>query len=217
MELLFAEVDVAAKAGKYVMYVLAVAGGFLIGNLATLIVCRLVARLLLKRKLNLQLERALRILGGLLLAALIAFLLFRFGTGWGLGGTGSGEGDQEGGPAKETDPANVKDNQTPKTVDPKKDEPAKLATGIKIVILRGSDYPKSYRFEGEAEGVDFVTAKEKLRKRLDDSTGQLKFIDIVIYRNSTAEKTALIEDFEAFAHDLGLKTGRKKIDQPLPE
>ena len=62
MDALFADVDVAGKAGKYVMYVLAVAGGFLIGNLLTLVLCRIAAKMVIKDKLNTQLERALRIL-----------------------------------------------------------------------------------------------------------------------------------------------------------
>jgi hypothetical protein len=209
--------DVATKAGQYVIYVLAVAGGFLIGNWLTWLICRLAARLVLKRSINLQLERALRILGGLVVAFLVAYLLFRFGTGWGLGGSGSGEGEGTGGPTAKD--ANLgKDKQPPTKLDPKmKEDPATLASGVKVTILRGRDYPKSYLFEGETEGIDLPAAKEKLRKRLEESEGRLKFLDIIIYRNSTAEKSALIEDLEAYAHDLGLRTGRKKLDQPLPE
>ena len=208
---------VTTKAGQYVIYVLAMAGGFLVGNWLTWLVCRLAARLVLKRSINLQLERALRILGGILVAVLVAYLLFRFGTGWGLGGSGTGEGEGTGGPTAKD--ANLgKDKQPPTKFDPKaKEDPATLASGLRITILRGHDYPKSYRFEGETEGVDFPTAKEKLRKRLAESDGRLKFVDIIIYRNSTAEKSALIEDLVEYAHDLGLRTGRKKLDQSLPE
>lgn len=206
---------VATKAGQYVIYVLAVAGGFLIGNWLTWLVCRLIARLFFKRSTHLKLERALRILGGIAVAVLVAFLLFRFGTGWGLGGSGTGEGEGTGGPTPKD--ANLGKDKQPK-VDPKtKEDPATLASGTKVTILRGRDFPKSYLFEGETEGVDFPTAKEKLRKRLEDSEGRLKFVDIIIYRNSTAERNALVEDLEAFAHDLGLKTARKKLDLNLPE
>jgi hypothetical protein len=216
VDLLIADA-LATKAGQYVIYALAVAGGFLIGNWLTWLLCRLVARLFFKRSMHLQLERALRILGGIVVAALVAFLLFRFGTGWGLGGSGSGEGEGTGGPtAKDANLA--KDKQPPSKLDPKaKEDPATLASGLRITILRGRDYPKSYLFEGETEGVDLPTAKEKLRQRLEASEGRLKFVDIIIYRNSTAEKSALIEDLVAYAHDLGMRTGRKKLDQSLPE
>ncbi len=215
MDVFFAETDLAAKAGKYVIYVLAVAGGFLVGNILTLIVCRLTAKLVLKRSINQLLERALRIIGGIIVAAIVAFLLFRFGTGWGLGGSGSGEGDKEGGPAAETNPGKTKEQ--PKKDDPKKEEPATPATGLKITILRGNSFPKTFLFEGETEGVELATAKAKLRKRFDESNGLLKFVDVVIYRNSTAEIHPAIQEFEAHAHDLGLKTARKKLEQQLPE
>lgn len=216
MEVVFAETDMAMKAGKYVMYILAVAGGFLIGNMLTWLICRLAAKLVLKKSINLQLERALRIIGGLVVAALVAFLLFRFGSGWGLGGSGSGEGDQEGGPAAEENPA--KQKEQPKKVAPKKEDPATLASGLKITILLAKSYPKTFQFEGETEGLELAAAKAKLRKRLDESSGTLKFVDIVIYLNSTAEIHGDIQKFEAFAQeDLGLKTARKKLQQQLPE
>lgn len=215
VDVVFAETDLAMKAGKYVLYVLAVAGGFLIGNMLTWVICRLTAKLVLKKSINLHLERALRVIGGIIVAAIVAFLLFRFGSGWGLGGSGSGEGDKEGGPAAEENPA--KQKEQPKKVDPKKETPATLATGIKITILRGSSFPKTFLFEGETDGVELAVAKDKLRKRFDESPGVLKFVDVVIYRNSTAEIHPAIQEFEAFAHDLGLKTARKKLDQQLPE
>ena len=215
MDFLFAETDLATKAGKYVLYVLAVAGGFFVGNMLTWVICRFTAKLVLKRSINLQLERALRIIGGVVVAVLVAFLLFRFGTGWGLGGSGSGEGNNEGGPSSETNPA--KEKEQPKKVVPKKEEPATPATGIKITILRGSSFPKTFLFEGETEGVELAVAKEKLRNRLNESTGKLKFVDLVIYLNSTAEIHPVIQEFEAFAHDLGLKTARERPNQPLPK
>ena len=109
------------------------------------------------------------------------------------------------------------EKEQPKKVDPKKKDPATPATGLKVTILRGSSFPKTFLFDGEAVGVELAAAKDKLRKRFDESTGRLKFVDVVIYRNSTAEIHPVIQEFEAFAHDLGLKTARKKLDQPLPE
>lgn len=217
MDPLFADADVTTKVGRYVIYVLAVAGGFLAGNILTLILCRVAARLMFKRRMYEQLERSLRIIGGVIVAILVAYLLFRFGTGWGLGGTGSGEGEGSGGPVpNQTEQG--KDKQSPAKVDSKtKEDPAFLASGVKITILRGRDYPKSYLFDGETEGVEFAIAKEKLRKRLEESQGRLKFVDILIYKNSTADQSALVKDLVDFADDLGLRTSRKKLDQSLPE
>jgi hypothetical protein len=213
---LLADVDVAAKAGRYVIYALAVAGGFLLGNLLTLVLCRLVAKAMFKRRMPEQLERALRVIGGLLLAALVAWLLFRFGAGWGLGGSGTGEGEGSGGVA--TDQTDQGKGRTPPKGDTKaKEEDPFLATGTKVTVLRASAYPKTFQFEGEPEGVDLAAAKERLRKRVEDSKGRLKFVDLLIYRNSTAETHPVVQEFESYAYELGLKTARKKLDQALPE
>lgn len=212
MDVPFAVLDFASKAQEFVKYVLAVVGGFIVGNLLTLILCRVFAHWAQKQKMPDPIERALRVVGGIVVAALVAFLLFP--GGW---GGGSGEGEGKGGPTSDSDSSGKEKQATPK-VDPKsKEDPAILASGMKVTILRGKDYPKSYLFEGETEGVDFAMAKEKLRKRLEDSQGQLKFVDVIIYRNSTAEKSVLIESLEEYAHDLGLRTSRKKLDQLLPE
>lgn len=219
MDLLFADVDLAGKAGKYVMYVLAVAGGFLIGNLLTLVLCRLAAKLVFKRKMYDNLERALRVIGGIVLAALVAYLLFRFGTGWGFGGSGAGEGDGTGAPTKGGEqPDTSKDKTPPKKVEPTpKDDPAELASGMKVTILDANAFPRSFRFEGEKTGVDLPAAKERLRKQFDASAGKLKFMDLLIYKNSSSEGNPIIQEFEAFAHDLGLRTARKKLDQLVPQ
>ena len=216
MEALLADADVTTKAGRYVMYVLAVAGGFLIGNLLTWLLCRLTAKAMFRQKMPEPIERALRVIGGIVVAALVAFLLFRFGTGWGLGGTGSGEGEGSGGHTpNQTDPGQTQ-KQPKADPKPKEDEPV-LATGLKVTILRGASFPKTFQFEGEPEGVDLATAKEKLKKRLDDSQGRLKFMDLLIYRNSTEGGHPVVQEFEAYAHDLGLRTARKRLDQTLPE
>jgi hypothetical protein len=200
--------------GRVLVGVLAVAGGFLVGNLLTLVLCRLIARAAFHTRMNRRFEHALRILGGIALAVLVAWLVFRGGPGWGFGGTGSGEGEGAGGPSpKDTDPAK---EARPKVV-PKKDEEAVLASGVKVTVLRGSAYPKTFRFEGEAEGVDLAAAKEKLRQRKEAAMGKLQFMDLIIYRNSTAEGNALVQDFEEYAHELGLRTSRQKLDQSLPE
>ena len=78
--------------GKVVLGALAVAGGFLIGNLLTLVACRILAKFAFKRKFNPTLEKALRVIGGIALAILVAFLVFQGGSGWGFGGGGSGDG-----------------------------------------------------------------------------------------------------------------------------
>lgn len=219
MDVLLADVDFATKAGKYVMYVLAVAGGFLIGNLLTWALCRIVAKFVLKERLPVMLERVLRILGGLALAALVAFLLFRFGTGWGFGGSGAGEGDGTGAPTKGGEQPDTSKEKTPPTkVQPTvKEDPAVLATGMKVIVLPANPELRLFRLEGDKQPLTLAEVEDRIRRRHADTGDKLKFIDLLIYRDSVAEIHPDIAALEAFAHDLGLKTARKKLDLPLPD
>ena len=74
------------NAGKFVLGALAVAGGFLLGNLLMLLICRVVAKMAFQSRMNRRLEQALRILAGIAVAVLVAWLVFRGGPGWGFGG-----------------------------------------------------------------------------------------------------------------------------------
>lgn len=212
MDLLVADVNVAEKAGKYVMYALAVAGGFLLGNLFTWLVCRVGAKLILKSRMNLQLERALRILGGIAAAALVAFLLFRFGTGWGLGGSGSGEGEGSGGIAPSITPQTP---QQPKT-DPKKSPPAEIVSStLRVRIEAATSYPKTFRFESESEPVDLATARKALEEFRSKVKGEPR-LEVQVYQNSTAVDHATVREFIGHAHELNFATRVEKVAERLP-
>jgi hypothetical protein len=211
VEPLLADLDVAGKAGKYVMYVLAVAGGYLIGNLLTWLICRLMAKVVFKRHMNLKFERALRIFVGIVVAALIAFLLFRFGTGWGLGGSGSGEGEGSGGQAPNiTDAAKEKQSK----IEPK-DPDAILSPVLQVRIERPTDYPRTFRFNGDAEGVDLTAAKKRLADLTKSSKGEPR-LELRIYQNSTEAGHPDVRDLIDYAHTLRFSTRVEKINDRLP-
>jgi hypothetical protein len=202
--------DLATKAGKYVMYVLAVAGGFMVGNVLTLIICRLLAKFALKQSINERLERLLRVMGGLIVAVLVAYLLFKFGTGWGLGGSGTGEGQDTGGQTPGTD--NTPKEKTPAKADSKtKEEETILATSLRVTVQKATDYPKSFRFEGEAEGVDLVAAKEKLKTLRDRSERKLQLLELRVYKDSTEAGHPDVREFMDYANQLGIHTRVEKL------
>ena len=211
VDLLFADIDVAAKAGRYVIYVLAVFGGFLVGNVLTLILCRLLAKAMLKRRMPEQLERAPRVIGGILIAALVAFLLFRMGPGWGLGGSGTGEGEGSGGPSSESKqgPGKEKTSTTSPNVE------IVQASRLRVTIQRAASYPQTFRFEGEPEAVDLGAAKEKLRKRATDSKGKLQLVEIAVYKDSTAVDNRDVREFIDFANEIGIPTRVDKVNAHL--
>jgi len=200
------------NSGRVVVGVLAVAGGFLVGNLLTLVLCRLVAKAAFHTRMNQRLEQALRILGGIALAVLVAWLVFRGGPGWGFGGTGSGEGEGSGGPSpKETDPSK---EARPKVV-PKKDEEAVLSSTLKVRIEPATSYPKTFRFEGAPEAVDLPTAK----KTLEEFQARVKAeprLEVQVYQNSTAVDHAAVREFMDHAHALKYATRVDKIAERVP-
>ena len=212
MDVLLADADVATKAGKYVMYALAVAGGFLLGNLFTWFLCRVGAKFVLKDRMNPMLERALRVLGGLVVAVLVAYLLFRFGTGWGLGGSGSGEGEGSGGIAPSITPQSP---EQPKT-DPKKSPPAEVVSStLRVRIEPASPNPPTFRFESAAEAVDLAAAK----KGLDEFKAKVKGeprLEIQVYQNSTAVDHPAVQALIAHAHELNFATRVDKVAERLP-
>ena len=213
MDLPLADVDLATKAGKYVMYVLAVAGGFLIGNILTLILCRLTARVFFRSRMPEPIERALRVIGGVLLAALVAFLLFRFGTGWGLGGTGSGEGEGSGGQAPNQ---SDKGKEGQPKVEPKPKEPETVISPVvRVRIGKATDYPKTFLFEGEPEGVHLGAAKKRLADLVTSAKGEPR-LELRVYQNSTESGHPDVKELIDHAHSLRFSTRVEKLGEQLP-
>jgi hypothetical protein len=209
---LLADADIATKAGRYVMYGLAVAGGYLIGNFLTWLLCRAGAKMMFKRRMAVPLERALRVIGGILVALLVAWLLFHFGSGWGLGGTGTGEGEGSGG-------------QTPNTTDKgagpeKKDTKATelesvVSPVVEVRIGKATDYPKTFWFKGDAEGLDLVAAKKRLSE-LAQTVKRQPILELRVYQNSTEAGHPEVRELVDHAHSLRFSTRVDKVPDRLP-
>ncbi|HJZ94520.1 MAG TPA: hypothetical protein VKE40_26885 [Gemmataceae bacterium] len=199
--------DAFANPGKIVIYILAVAGGFLVGNVLTLILCRLIAKAMFKKRMPEMPERALRVLGGLVVAALVAWLLFQGGFGWGLGGTG---GDDTGNPGG--DSGKPKDGGK----DPGKTAPESIqSTRTRVRIEPATAHPKTFRFEGDAEALDLDAAKARLTELQKKAKGEPR-LDIQVYLNSSAIGNDYVRKFIEHAHTLGFATRVEMIKEPLP-
>jgi hypothetical protein len=199
--------DVFGNAGKLVIYVLAVAGGFLVGNVLTLILCRLIAKAMFKKRMPEMPERALRVLGGLVVAALVAWLLFQGGFGWGLGGTGGDESGTPGG-----------DSGKPKDAgkEPGKTSPESIqTTRTKVRIEPAVAHPKTFRFEGDAEPLDLDAARARLTELQMKAKGEPR-LDIQVYLNSSAIGNDDVRKFIEHAHALGFATRVEKVNERLP-
>ena len=202
-------------AGKVVIGALAVGGGFLVGNLLTLLACRVLAKFAFKQRLNETLEKALRVIGGIAVAILVAFLVFRGGSGWGFGGGGSGEGSGEEGKG-EGKPAEERPSDKPK--DPSKVDPKTIeVTEVGVTVLTATEYPRSFRFDGERDGRTLAEAKAKLHALHDQSAGKLRLLNLSVYLDSTAEGTPEVQEFKAYAQSLKISTSTLKQNRKYAE
>ncbi len=198
--------------GRVVVGVLAVAGGFLLGNLLMLLICRIVAKMAFHTRMNRRLEQALRILAGIGVAVLVAWLVFRGGPGWGFGGTGTGEGEGSGGEEKSNNPS---DPVTPKTAPKKSPAPEVVSPTLRVRIEAATSYPKTFRFDGDAEAVDLAAARKRLEEFKAGTKGEPR-LEIRVYQNSTAIDHADVRDLIAHAHELQYATRVDKVAERVP-
>jgi hypothetical protein len=199
--------DIFGNTGQFVTYVLAVVGGFLVGYILTFILCRMIAKLVFKRRMPEVIERALRVIGGILVAALVAWLLFRGGFGWGLGGTGGVESGNQGGDSSKPKDAGKDSGKTvPETVQ---------ATRTKVRIEPATAWPKTFRFDGDAEALDVEAAKSRLAEIQKMAKGEPR-LDIHVYQNSSAVGHDDVRKFIEHAHALGFSTRVEKVNERLP-
>lgn len=213
MEPLYA--DAFTNVGRTILNFLAIAGGFLIGYVLTHIILRIIAKFALKDRLPLLLERALQVLGGILVAFLVALLVFGDGS-WGFGGSGGGRPGGPGGESiQQPDPGEQKDPPTP----PRKKEDEKLVpTAVEtIVVMKASPNPTAFRFESDKEVMGIAKAK----KRLDDikaSAGKtLVTLLVKVYKNSASENNPDVREFRRYADSIGLPSNVVTPDQLLDE
>jgi hypothetical protein len=209
--------DTISNIGRTIMNILAIAGGFLIGNLLALIACRLAAKFALKKRLPYWLEGLIRVFVGILVAILVAYFVFGDGN-WGFGGSGGGRPGGPGGDNSQQKSDEKADTKEKPVIVPKpKVEPKSTDETVKVIILRGASFPKSFRFDGYEEAVDVETAKQMLKQRLDMSKGKLKSVTFILYENSTAAKGTVVEELERFVSSkLELDVTFSNIAQPLP-
>jgi hypothetical protein len=197
------------NAGKFVLGVLAVAGGFLVGNVLMLLVCRLLTKFVFHTTMNRRLEQALRILVGIAVAVLVAWLVFRGGTGWGFGGSGTGEGEGSGGIAPSTTHPS---EQSPKTTDSNKPPSEVVSRVLRVSIEAATAYPKTFKFEATHEAVDLAAAKRVLEDFKGKANGE-PLLEIKVYPDSTAVDHPDVHALITFAHDLKFLTRVDKSNE----
>ena len=212
MDPLFA--DAFANFGRVIVNLLAVAGGFLIGNVLMLVVSRIAAKFVFKKKLPRMLDQILRLVGGLVVALLVAMLVFGDG-GWGFGGSGGGRPGGPGGSTPEQPDEKKADESKDVRKDPPKTKDAETPDErVKIVVLGGDAPPDHYYlFEDERTASTLVEVSEKMRVRHEKKP--LKRLTIFVYKNSAAKETAVVNDLENLARSLTLTIDFPPVQRDL--
>jgi hypothetical protein len=209
VDIVLADLGLEARVRDFVIYILAVVGGFVLGNLLTLILCRLLGKRVFKQRIPEPIERALRVIGGILLALLVAFLLYR---GWGFGGTGAGEGKEAGGPGPgKENPGNEKQPRSKTTTN----QETVTVTRLVVTIQPAMDYPRTFRFEGAVEGLEMDAATKKLDELKAAGGDQLQLLELRVYKNSSEIGTRDVNAFIEYANKIGIHTRVDKIDRKL--
>jgi hypothetical protein len=200
------------SAGKFVLGALAVAGGFLIGNLLMLLVCRVIAKMAFHTRMNRRFEQAIRILAGIAVAILVAWLVFRGGPGWGFGGTGTGQGEGSGG----LTPSTTRPSEpTPETTVPTKPASEVVSPVLRVRVDRASPSPPTFRFASTTDSVDLAAA----RKLLEDFKAKVKgdpVLEIKVYADSTAVENPDVRALIDRAHELKFATRVDKVADRVP-
>jgi hypothetical protein len=151
-------------------------------------------------------------LAGIAVAVLVAWLVFRGGPGWGFGGAGTGEGEGSGGEQTSTNPSNP---ESPKATPKKSPTPEVLSPTLRVRIEAATSYPKTFRFDGDAEAVDLATAKTRLEDFQARTKGEPR-LELRVYQNSTAADHADVRALIDYAHELKFATRVDKVAERVP-
>lgn len=167
----------AARLAQLVVNLFAVAGGFLVGYVLTILFGWLLERFLFKFKFASGVHKIARMLGGIALAVLVAMIVFGHGIGWNLFGGGA-DGDGNGETGGQTAPATGATNPTPgdnPTAAPVPSAPKAIPTTqerIRITILGGRDVKdaKFYLIDDEPSPRSFAEVKAAVQKKKETTT-----------------------------------------------
>jgi hypothetical protein len=189
---MFAFMDLSpAKAAQFAVNSLAVVGGFFVGYVLFGVIAWLLDRYVLFKKSPQNLKRLVRLVGGVLVAILVAIIVFGHGHGWTLFGGGS-PGDDNGGnpnPAA-TQPTSTEKSKSEAPPPPAKDLPPPAATA-KVTLLGGDDV-KGERFylldaDPVAKTLDEITTA--LRAKKNTLAGKGLAVEIRFSESNTLSRT----------------------------
>jgi hypothetical protein len=209
-------VGVFSSFGHLVTGLLAVVGAFFVGNILTGILVWSFYRGVKKRKCNPLAMRALRLIGGVLLALIVAAIFFGEG-GFGLEGGGETPGP-DGVPGKAGLTDDSKDSK--KEANPeKKQGDVSAEERIRITMLgEEAKDDRFYLFEDQPQPKNFTEIKDLILQRKMSSTKPVTEIAIYTYKNTADRANRIVTRLDKWAQEQGFHVSyRESRDRLRPE
>jgi hypothetical protein len=200
--------------GEFVVKVLAVAGGALIGGLGSGLVLQLLVRMTTTMKVPKSILQVVRVLGAIALAGAVALFLFGKGggtgggLGWFAGGAGNGTGT-----GREGTPPEATGRETPAPRDTGRDHTngAESARTLRVeVLVDRRNNATAFRAEGKQELLGLPELEKYVRGRREQAPA-LQRLALVIYLNSPDRDSGPVKELLAWARREGLEMS---IDTP---
>lgn len=194
--------------GAFVVNILAVAGGFLIGYVLMYYGLPWLLKMATARLIQVPkwLRSILSLVAGVIVAWLVALLVFGTGgTGWWPGGGGGFPGGGGGGTSKNGGPT-ARETAPEKGTGRENGGPAEDQT-LRVEVLNwAGEQPildtRRYRIVGEQDLKTMLEIEELVDRQSRD--GRLKRLEIVIYLNSPDKDTQPVQDLQNLAKRKGL-------------
>jgi hypothetical protein len=200
------------RVGDLLVKVLAVLGAAALGAVGMGLATQLVARLIRAKPLPRPILTTIRLMAAVVGGWLVALLLFHSGgSGWGWGtGTGGIGGSAEEG----KDKAGRDDKKGLFTTD-REPEPTEDALRVEVLIPEKERSDRYYRVEDQNRYLSLEEVRQQIRERAGRSS-PLKFLNIIIYKNSPDESKRQVQALEELAKDQGLEVHIFKPNKNAP-
>lgn len=192
---------------------------FVVGYILTAMLVKVGCKYTIKRQFPHPLQRLFRIIGGVLLALIVALFIFGeggWGTGWGdevLPGQGEGKTEET--------PTKKEIEKTPSEIEEPKDppEPKSIsAERIEVTILGGFDEgERYYRLPESDRRLTLGEVTQMLEERIQDKEHPLTEVAILVYKDSAARDNPVVLRLENWVRRANLGVVFPPVqDQKIP-
>lgn len=205
-------VGTEGRVGDLLVKALAVLGAAALGAVGMGLATQVVSRLIRAKPLPQPVMTTIRLMAAVVAGWLVALLLFHSGgSGWGWG-TGTGG---IGGSADEGKDKAGRDDKKGLIASNNVPDSSEDALRVEVLIPEKDRGDRYYRVEDQNRYLSLEEVRQQIRERAGRSS-PLKFLNIVIYKNSPDESKQQVKSLEEVAMDAGLEVHIFKPNKDAP-